>query len=514
MPSCSAPLILAINNHYYLLFIMKELLMKINLTRHPLILILTCMALFILSAATAPALASTTKAEEFVAKLKSHYQNTQSIKTFSLKYHFLNKQYRDNDYWDYQTPNRVMSQRMVEVDLVKKHFYDNDILYYSGGRLYDRAQFQNDTESLFYEKSTSIFGKAFINRGMDNFDRFIRYTVMNVDFLAVRPLLKEDDIAAKITLVQNPKKEITTLTHKVADDSIVEYAFSHHPLQLRSINKKPEQALYIYDDYQTTRGLTFARSLHSYYGDSAAPAYIKFIDQFDITEQVDPGKLKLPTGYGPELPIGDGVLVSKEIASDLYLVTDSSASRNSLFKVNGDKIMVFGASGYTRLANKTIKLINKQFPNKKITSVYVTHPHGHQIAGLKAYVDKGIEILADEYSIEAIKAYPDFVNDINKFKFRTIEHKQVIDGSHFYVLENMHSKRQSFVHFKDSGIIFQADFLHIPFDNTIAKVIPNYTRTFIDFVRNKQLKVNRIVGHRNNNNISVEVMNKTYNAMM
>ena len=121
-------------------------------------------------------------------------------------------------------------------------------------------------------------------------------------------------------------------------------------------------------------------------------------------------------------------MVSKEIASDLYLVTDSSASRNSLFKVNGDKIMVFGASGYTRLANKTIKLINKQFPNKKITSVYVTHPHGHQIAGLKAYVDKGVEILADEYSIEAIKAYPDFGNDINKFKFRI---KMTQRGSQF-----------------------------------------------------------------------------------
>jgi len=78
----------------------------------------------------------------------------------------------------------------------------------------------------------------------------------------------------------------------------------------------------------------------------------------------------------------------------------------------------------------------------------------------------------------------------------------------------MHSKRQSFVYFKDSGIIFQAHFLHIAFDNTIAKVIPNYTRTFIDFVRNKQLKFKRIVGNYQNNNISLEVMNKTYDAIM
>ena len=74
----------------------------------------------------------------------------------------------------------------------------------------------------------------------------------------------------------------------------------------------------------------------------------------------------------------------------------------------------------------------------------------------------------------------------------------------------MHTKRQGFVNFKDSGIVFQADFLHIPLDNTIAKVVPNYTRTFIEFVRNKQLKFNRIVGNYRNNNISIEVMNKTY----
>jgi hypothetical protein len=42
-------------------------------------------------------------------------------------------------------------------------------------------------------------------------------------------------------------------------------------------------------------------------------------------------------------------------------------------------------------------------------------------------MDLGIEILADGYSISAIKAYPHFSDDITRFKFRTIEHKQIID---------------------------------------------------------------------------------------
>ncbi len=143
---------------------------------------------------------------------------------------------------------------------------------------------------------------------------------------------------------------------------------------------------------------------------------------------------------------------------------------------------------------------------------YVTHPHADQIAGLRVFVDQGVEILADEYTIGGIKAYPRFADDISKFKFKTIKNKQIIDNVRFYVLENMHAKRQSFAHFEDDEIIFQSHFLHIPFDNTIAKVIPSYTRTFIDFVRSNNLKVNRIIANNRNNNISIDVMNRTYDA--
>ena len=484
--------------------------MKVNLTRYSLIFAFASMTLFTITIPTA----SAGEAEEFVARVKTHYQKTLPIKAFSLNYHFLNTQYRDHNYWDYQTPNRFMSVRIVEMDLVKKHFYDNDILYYSGGRLFDRVQFQNDKESYFYERSATSMGKGILRRGMDNFDRFKRYIVMNVDFLAVRPLLEETNIEGNITLHQDRILRTTTLTHKTSDDNVIDYEFSNNPLQLVSINNRPLRGIFVYSDYQTTRGITFARSVHQYYDGATEATYISFNEQFEIIEKVDPAKLQVPEGYGPILPETDGILASKEIATDLYLVTDSSARRNSLFKVNGEKITVFGASGNPRLADQTIKLILDQFPKKKITSVYVTHPHGHQIAGLKVYVDQGIEIIADEYSIAAIKAYPRFADDIARFKFRTIEHEQIIDGAHFYVLENMHSKRQSFVYFKDSGIIFQAHFLHIPFDNTIAKVIPNYTRAFIDFVRSKQLKFSRIVANYRNNNISVEVMNKTYDAIM
>ncbi|WP_448553687.1 hypothetical protein [Thalassotalea montiporae] len=398
--------------------------------------------------------------------------------------------------------------------MAKKHFYDNDILYSPGGQILDRAQYQNDTESYYYEKNGNFLGKRYLNRGMGNFDRFMSFMAMNIDFLAVRPLLDETDVSGKVTLAHDNQSNTTTLTHAISDNSIIDYQFSNAPLQLLKLNNKSRQAIYVYDDYQTTRGLTFARSVNKFYNGDTVPAYISFNDRFDIIEQVDASKLKLPAGYGPEVQWGDGVLAATEIAKNLFLVSDSSAWRNSLFKVNGDKIMVFGASGSPAQAKKIIALIREQFPEKTINAIHVTHPQKSDIAGLNVYAEQGIEILADNYTIAAIKAFPGFADNIDSFKFRTIEHEQVIDGASFYILESMHAKRQSFVHFKESEIIFQADFLNIAFDNTIPKVIPNYTRTFIDFVRSKQLKLKRIVGNYKNNNISVEVMNKTYNAMM
>ena len=91
---------------------------------------------------------------------------------------------------------------------------------------------------------------------------------------------------------------------------------------------------------------------------------------------------------------------------------------------------------------------------------------------------------------------------------------QRIDWVDFYVPESLHAKRQSFVHFKDGGILFQADFLQIALDNTIPKVIPTYTRTFVDFIRAEKLNISRIVGNYRNNNISVEAMNKAYGTLI
>ena len=453
-------------------------------------------------------------AHSFISKLQSHYKPTLDIQAYSLHYHFLNKVYREHHYWDYKMPNRHWSRRAIEVDMNKRHFYDNDTLYFTGGRIYDRVQYQNDSESYFYEKSASSLGKAVIRRAQTNFDGFIRHQVMNIDFLAIRPLLNETDIDGNITFKTNEDEETITVQHSVDNDNVVEYVFDHASLQLTSIDKGVSGGKFIYSDYQTTNGLTYARSVHKYYDGATEPNYISYNDRFDVIEGIAPDKLQLPAGYGPEIKRGDGILVAQEIARDVYLITDSSAYYNALVQVADNRIRIFGAAVSPSFAEKTLKLIEQQFPDKTVASIYVTHPHGHQISGLNVFASRGVEVFADHYSIDAIKAYPRFADSIAQFKFRAITHGEKIDGVHYYVLENLHSKRQGFVHFADQKLIFQSQFLHIPFDNTIAKIVPSYSRSFIDFIRNQNLNFNRVVGNHKNNNITADVVNKTYDAMM
>ncbi|MBO6505835.1 MAG: hypothetical protein JJ850_02140 [Kordiimonadaceae bacterium] len=456
--------------------------------------------------------ASASDVEEYLAKLHSHYEKTRSISAFSLKLHFLNRQYRDENYWDFQSPNVHMSQRLVEVDLAKRHFYDNDILYFAGGRLFDRVQFQNDTESLFYEKSATSIGRAVLPRGMDNFDRFRGHILLNVDFLAVRPLLEETDIANSVTLRRGRAPGTTVLGHENAEGGLISYHFRDDPVQLVSIDHQPLTGFFVYDNYQTNRGLTYARTVTKYYGSETEPTYISFNDDFDVIDGVDPAKLRLPDGYGPMLEPGDGVLISEQIGKDLYLVTDSAAIANVLLKVSGDKITVFGGAVGIRTAENILSFARDQFPQKRVRSVYVTHPQGNQTAGLKVFADQGITILADDYTIAALKAGSRFGGDAEDFHFTTTKHGDAFDGMRFFVLENLHSKRQGFVYFQDSGIIFQSHFLHVPRDNTIAKVVPSYSRAFIDFIRAQNLTIKRIVGNYRNNNITPAIVDKTYEA--
>jgi len=457
-------------------------------------------------------LAIASDAEKFLSALKKHYQPTSSITAFSVTHSYLGQ---SNPYqsWDYLAPSRYKAFKVTDIDLDKKHYAQNVVHHFTGGMLVDEVHFQNSTQSLRYERNGITQGKQVLKQKMNSFERYKNLTLMNMDFFAVNPLLEEKNITENITIHKGVTADQTTILHKLPNNKIVEYTFKHNPLRLVLVNNKSRRRIYQYEDYQTTNGLTYARSLFKYYNDDIKPSFIVRIENFDMIDEIDVNKLQLPQGFGPIISIEDKKLTVESIAPDLYVISDSSNHRNILFQVTGSNISVFGAPVNTRLSKETIALIQTKFPQKRITSVYITHPYSDHIAGLSSYAKLGAVIRADHYTIAAIKAYPPFKGDISSFKFQEVKHQQLIDNMRFYVLENSRSKRQSFVYFENHGVIYQSDFLEVAFDNTIANIVPSYTKVFIDFVRSEKLYIQRIVGHHRNNNISVDVVNKVYESL-
>jgi glyoxylase-like metal-dependent hydrolase (beta-lactamase superfamily II) len=224
-------------------------------------------------------------------------------------------------------------------------------------------------------------------------------------------------------------------------------------------------------------------------------------------EEFPANSLISPTGYTSVPDEAEAPLKAVEIYKGLFLVERVAGDRNVLFTMTNDGIVVFGAPVSDSWSKKVIEVIGSKFPGKKISYVYVTHFHSDHIGGLGAYLENGATVLVNEFSVGAIKERAQFKDlPTEKLKFKTIDSGVNFDGIEFHIAANSHAKGQSFVYFNKAKMIYEGDFLEIPFDNTIPNYMPQATRQFLDYLSGKQLKFERIIGHHRNSNISRPVV--------
>ena len=145
---------------------------------------ITTIAIFLFLAVTK--LASANEATSLIHKLKAHYQNTSSIKAFSLTHSYLG-QSDPFQSWDFEAPTRYKAFKVTDIDIEKQHYYQNVVHHYTGGLYFDEVHFQNSKESLRYERNGISLGKSAIQQNMDSFNRYKNLTLMNLDFFAIRP---------------------------------------------------------------------------------------------------------------------------------------------------------------------------------------------------------------------------------------------------------------------------------------------------------------------------------------
>ncbi|SEB38196.1 Metallo-beta-lactamase superfamily protein [Tenacibaculum sp. MAR_2009_124] len=433
-----------------------------------------------------------------IDKLNEKYKFTNDIKKYMVTYKFTAiNPYQSHNYKHPEDKINGYGIYTIEIDRDEKEYFTHDRSQFPGNFVFEFKHFKNNKNAVSYDVNGVIRGKRLKQLKKDAFERQNKRAGEVLSFEKIADLLnghkKGDDLKIKF----DKNNALATITHTTNDNVINTYTFDIETLKLVTLKSTEDNSIVDYKNYIVKNGFEYAKVS---------------VENFKKTMGISPSKFAIPYGYA--LPQSNQSISSEvnKIADNIYLINTNNNSRFILLKIIDNQIMVFGAPLSENVSEKIIDSIEKKFPMKTIKYVFVSHPHNDHIAGLVPYAKKGVAVIADDYTIEAIKNYPKFKETIKSFKFKTISNKERINGVRFYVLKNEHSLKQSFAYLEHEQIIYEGDFLEVPADNTIPTHISNVEKQFIEFVRSEKLNVKRIVQHHRNSNVTADVMNNYYNA--
>lgn len=441
----------------------------------------------------------------FLEKLRAHYKHAANFKKYELKYHFSFKAPYQS--FDYKKPDSSYAERIAEINMEAKQYHIYTGYRFLGGYSIAYNSFQTGDISRQYNIEGVMMGKRIADLGAGSYERIKSQNNSHIDFLAVTPLLSSTE-QDKVIASREPETGHINVSHTNADGKETRYSFSQNPIRLVSVADPARGEKSIFVNYVTKGGITYASQSNEYEnGDLVGHFYI---DDLKAISGIDPDKFKIPTGYDTVPYEADPALTAEKLSEGTYVLSDAVASRNILVKKGTAGVTVFGAPDGEELSEKVIAFTQQTFPGTPITAVFVSHAHSDHISGLPTYTTLGATILADAYTIEAIKHFTPFKENIEGFKFQTISHREQMRDIRFYVPNNPHVKGQGFVYFNDMKLIYQGDYLVIPADGTIPSHLSDVERGFIDFVRSEGLNINRIIGNHHNSNITLDMMNTYY----
>jgi len=443
--------------------------------------------------------------ERVLDKIQQRYHFAHKLKVFNIDYKSQSK-FGPQSY-RHDQPEYLYRQQITDIDLDKKWYFSRMIRGpFPGNFIFDTSEYQNATEQYRYDNNYVLYGKRVREIPSTAFQGEIDELEVVVDSLAVAKLLNTPDLASKLSIAKSENEEHLVLQLSVPKGPPVVYTFAKKSLDLLKLKNKGKLQAAEFSQVLASDSLPYARQITV--TNRGNPREYR-INSLQMIDAIPPNKLRIPKGYGPVLSAKRLPITSSEIAPDLHLLSNVAFDRHVLVQVKGSELAVFGAPG-RKPTEQVAAYLKEKFPNKKVTSVYVTHHHNDHIAGLPVYVELGATVVADPYTIEAIRDFLPFRGSIEKFKFKAVSNGTQLDGVTYYLPPNTHAIGQSFVYFNDSKIIYEGDLLEIPYDNTIPTHMSDVDREFIEFIYKQKLDINRIVGHHRNGNITKDIVDAYY----
>lgn len=437
------------------------------------------------------------KETEILKRIEEHY-TSKNFKGISVSYERIN--FNPYQSFDFRFPDSLTSK--TSISIYDNSFFAERWASFPGGFDFGLKEFQQDSLGYLYDLNGILMGKRAISQHKERIDEVRNELEKILDFRFSQSLFSEQN---KILLDSLDLKNNSVSLIKTNDtNDSLSITFQINPITLKSVTYHAKKEKWVFSGFTENDGIAFLEDINYYR--NGALKHIYSIKKVKEINSIPEKELSIPDGITIyEVIIKEPKI--EEIAPNLYLINPIAEDRNVLFTTNGNNITVFGAPISNRFSNQVIELIQNIFPNKKIESVYVTHGHSDHIGGLGAYVKIGASVLTDSVSVETIKSFPRFKDQIDSFVFDFVENNEKRGNTQFFVINNSHCKSQGFVYFKDSQVIYEGDLLEIPADNTFPSYVPSATMEFYDFVNKEKLIIKRIVAHHRNDHISIQAFN-------
>ncbi|ALU46018.1 hypothetical protein AT705_24170 [Pseudoalteromonas rubra] len=438
----------------------------------------------------------------YIKKLKSHYQQVEQLSRLAYKVEFHSN--APHQSYDFRKPDTIVNHYSIEIDRDRNQYFEHFKRHNPGNFVFEFISVINKQQAFRYDVNGFVYGKelrAYTNTMADEYEAISE----QINLFAAYEFLHKKKSPIRELHIGNS----VSLSYQDTNQHTVSLLFDKNSMQLTEIVNTEDDSKYVFSEPRPIDGMNYASQVKVY--NQGKYRHTIAIQSLHRISRIDPKKLTKPTGYEFIESDKNKTLALSKIHKDIFLVKDLQGSRNVMVQKHITGLTVFGAPLSDKASEQVLALIDEKFNNLPVTHVYISHAHGDHIAGLAPYVNRGATIIADDHTIEAIKSFPKFTNNISNLKFKKIKSNEVFQGNRYYVLENTHVRKQSFVYFSDAKTIYQGDFLEIPRDNSIASHMSDVERVFIEFLMDKKIQYNRIVGHHRNSDIRPNIVKAYYN---
>ncbi|NVK52115.1 MAG: hypothetical protein HWD85_04215 [Flavobacteriaceae bacterium] len=434
--------------------------------------------------------------ENFIQELKKEYNLFEPNNVIDINYTRVN--YNAYQSYNYKNPDSLFIKSHVIINVNDSVYFASRIAKFPGVHKFSQQEFQKNNIGFIYDSLGVVLGKRVLRQNKASYNQVKNEVYSILNFYYIQDLVTDKSVEV-LGFKSTYNGFSVSIKNKINDTLI--YSFIENPIELVSVENETSKELWNFLDFNKN----YASKIQ--YFKNGQLKYDYKINSLYTKDKIADSYLSLPQGYEDTNIIENKELELTKIGENIYLITNVANDRNIVYQLNRNKITVFGAPISDKFSEEVFNLIKKKHLNAEINKVYITHPHSDHIGGLKFYANKGVKIITDKYSADAIKNYPKFIEHAHSFQFDYIKDESVIDDVKYYFPKNNHSKSQSFAYFINENLIYQGDFIQIPADNSIPKHVSETTISFVDFVRSKNLQIDRIICHHRNNNLDLDILN-------